>query len=636
MSNPLLKFKFGLKSKLGLIPGTSRLELKDLESRKEYEEFLEYEESKEPQRFLELEEMVNSQDFEDRLKYLKKQRFKDTDEYLKLVEYKSLKNSREFSGYFRIISSPAYDNFVRVENSDELNDFVELEKYVHSDDFKAVKKLKFEDSDAWQKYLKYKSLTKSPEIKDYFKIKHSKDYQAFRALEGSNKLSRFEELQQMVYSSEFIIMKKTLDKADFKATPEYAEYMEYLELRSSPEIKAYQNLQSNKAFDNFRILENSPELEKYLELEKYINSPDFRNARKDFQIKRATELHKLNEYNTLKRSDKFRSYYRLKKSPDMQYYLQLRNSPELEKFQELEEYVNSKEFSNIKAFMESPDKFRKSTEYQQLLEYKKLKISPRLKWYNKLKNSSKFDDLKKWKLVFTDSFDGPRIDRNKWLTSFYWGDQLLNQSYALASDQHFYTEENNYAIENGLLKLFTRKEQVTGQAWDPALGFFPKDFDYTSAVVNTGNSFRQLYGAFEAKVRMRNSPSVFHAFWMLSEKSLPHIDVFRFTGGNKKSVELNNYWLENHGSDRVSGHSFMISGLDFSRGFFIFRLEWYPGKLIWKINNTVVKTQHEGVPSEPMYVLFSSGINENAEGTDLPTSLDIDWVRCFSLEQTGE
>jgi hypothetical protein len=84
MSNSLLKFKFGLKSRLGLIPGTSRLEVKDLELRKEYEDFLRYEESGEPRRFHELEETVTSQDFADRKKYINSQRFKDTDAYLKL------------------------------------------------------------------------------------------------------------------------------------------------------------------------------------------------------------------------------------------------------------------------------------------------------------------------------------------------------------------------------------------------------------------------------------------------------------------------------------------------------------------------------------------------------------------------
>jgi beta-glucanase (GH16 family) len=207
------------------------------------------------------------------------------------------------------------------------------------------------------------------------------------------------------------------------------------------------------------------------------------------------------------------------------------------------------------------------------------------------------------------------IDKNKWLTKYFWGDQLLNQSYALAADRHFYKTEENAVVENSLLKLYTKKEVATGQAWDPAIGFFPKEFDYTSALVNTGENFRQQYGAFEAKVRMRSSSSVYHAFWMVSDKAVPHVDIFRFSGKHKKQIELNNHW-EDSRNQGIHSNSGRIGGLDFSRGFFIFRLEWYPGKLVWKINDTVVRQEVEGVPDEPMYILFSSGIEKMPQGTD--------------------
>ena len=181
-----------------------------------------------------------------------------------------------------------------------------------------------------------------------------------------------------------------------------------------------------------------------------------------------------------------------------------------------------------------------------------------------------------------------------------------------------------------MLRLHTRKETVSGQAWDPALGFYPKEFEYTSGLVNTGEGFRQKYGAFEAKVRMHPSSSVFHAFWMLSDKMVPHIDIFRFSGSKKRRIRMSNYWTNDPAAKEVRRNSDDIGGIDFSKGFFIFRLEWYPDKLVWKINNTMVRTEEEGVPDEPMYILFSSGV-EDGSGNELPTTLDIDWVRCYKL-----
>lgn len=469
MSNFMLKFKFGIKSRFGLLPGTSRIEARDMDLKKEYEEFLKYEESGEPQRYIELEELVTSQDFKDRKKLISSQRFKNTDAYLSLQEYKSMEKSPEFKGYFRFITSKYFADFLNFDGSEE------------------VRKL---EADKGKKDTELNTLRKSPGIKAYYKLSKSKDLKHFRKLHGSQ---------------------------------------------------------------------------------------------------------------------------------------------QLEKFDRLEKYIESDEFRETKAYMESRDKFKKSPEYEQLTEYRELKKSPRLKWYFKLKGSAKFDEIKKWKLVFSDDFTGSEIDKSKWLTSFYWGKHLLKESYSLASDLHYYTEGDNLEIKDSTLRLYTRKEEVTGKAWDPAIGFFPKEFGYTSGMINTGESFRQMYGTFEAKIRMHRSPSVFHAFWMLSDKMVPHIDIFRFSGNQKRRIESNTYVEDKSHDGNIRRNSDNIGGLDFSKGYFIYRLEWYPDRLVWKINDTVVRIDHDGVPQEPMYILFSSGVDSKGGDNGLPTSMDIDWVRCYQF-----
>ncbi len=460
--------KFGLRSRLGFLPGTSRIEARDMALRKEYEEFLDYEESKEPQRFAELEETVTSQDFRDQKKFIRKQRFKGSEAHEKFMEYNSMKKSPEFKGFFRFVTSKYFPDFQKFDNSPEISK-IEANRAEEQDEIASLKK--------------------SPGIKAYYKLAGSKDLKYFRKLDGSQ---------------------------------------------------------------------------------------------------------------------------------------------ELERFRELENYVASDEFRKAKEYLTSRDKYTGTPEHEQEQEYLALKKSKKLNWYLKLKDSGKFDELKKWKLEFADDFKSDRLDSKKWLTSFYWGKKLLKESYSMASDLHFYNDGKNLEVVGNILKLNTRKEKVTGQAWDPSLGFFPKDFEFTSALINTGDSFRQKYGAFEAKVRMHRAPSVYHAFWMLSEKMVPHIDVFRFSGNKRKQVEFNNYYGTDGSPLEVQKRSESIGGIDFSKGFFIYRLEWYPDMLVWKINNTVVNRTRQGVPQEPMYILFSSGVDDNT-GNGLPTSMDIDWVRGFSL-----
>ncbi|TVR75212.1 MAG: glycosyl hydrolase family protein [Marinilabiliales bacterium] len=474
MSNFMLKFKFGLKSRLGMLTGTSRIEAQNTALKQEYEEFLSYEESKEPQRFDELEEIVTSQDFRDRKKFINNQRFKGSDAHEKFKEYNSMKRSPEFKGYFRFIGSNYFPDFKKFDNSPEIN---------------KIDANREEDKD------------------------------------------------------------------------------EIATLRKSPGINAY---------------------------------------------------------------------YKLAKKKDLTHYRKIDGSPELEKFRELEEYVNSDEFKKTREYLEMKDKFSGTPEHQQEKEYLELKKSKKLKWYHKAKASGKFDEVKKWKLEFEDDFSGKSLDGKKWLTTYFWGKELLKEGYSVASDLHFYTEGKNHEVADKLLKLHTRREPVTGQAWDPALGFFPKDFEFTSGLVNTGASFRQKYGAFEAKVRMHRAPSVWHAFWMLSEQMVPHVDVFRFSGKKRNRIEFNNYWTSNGDKQNIRKSSETVGGIDFAKGFFIFRLEWYPGMLVWKINNTVVKKITQGIPQEPMYILFSSGV-DSEDGNGLPTSMDIDWVRGYNLaEETAE
>ena len=44
-------------------------------------------------------------------------------------------------------------------------------------------------------------------------------------------------------------------------------------------------------------------------------------------------------------------------------------------------------------------------------------------------------NLRKWELVFEDDFMGSKLDKEKWMTRYFWGDKLLNDAYALETGQ---------------------------------------------------------------------------------------------------------------------------------------------------------------------------------------------------------
>jgi beta-glucanase (GH16 family) len=72
-----------------------------------------------------------------------------------------------------------------------------------------------------------------------------------------------------------------------------------------------------------------------------------------------------------------------------------------------------------------------------------------------------------------------------------------------------------------------------------------------------------------------------------------------------------------------------FSGLDLSQDYFIYTLDWTKDKLTWKINGVVVNEQTKGVPTVPMYLVFSSSITGKTNGAGLPASMEVDWVKCY-------
>ncbi len=487
-----------------------------------------------------------------------------------------------------------YKRFLEYEKSKEPERFMELSNIVTSQDFrdkvKKIKRRRFKDTEAYEKYLAYKELKSSKDISGYLKFTSHPNFEDFIGLEGSDDIKKLEELENYVRSDKF----NHLKNLKFKKSEEY-----------------------RKAWEDSKPGETSG-LKCGIE-----------KARESFDNAKASALDKLHEYKTLKKKKEIKNYYKLKNSKNYEYFKNLHHSEKLAKFRELENYVHSNEFSDYKKQIQSSKKFKNSPQYRQILEYKELKKSKKLKWYLKLKKSSRFDELKNWELVFSDNFENESLNRDKWLTSYFWGKNLLNESYSLANDLHFFTENNNHAIQNGMLKLITRKETVEGKAWDPSVGFFRKNFDYTSGIVNTGQSFWQKHGIFEAKVRLNASPSVYHAFWMVSEKMVPHLNVFKFHGRKKREISAGGFWQDQSDNNKIKQNQTTIRGVDFSKDFYIFRLEWHPDEIIWKINNQIVKKERTDIFNLPMYIIFSSGMAEPAGENSLPVTFDIDWVKIY-------
>jgi len=511
-----------------------------------------------------------------------------------------------------------FDKLNAFTESDQLVRYNELNELVNSSGFiqkrKEIESLQYKNSEEYSKEKEFTSLHKSKDIVLYFKTVSGNILKRFKELEGSDKINEFETLEMLIQSAEFRQQQKK-KPITFKDTDEYRKFVEFKALKKDPEIKAF--LKSRGKGENAK----SRIVLRYEELLALTNSSEFlaKKKMKPITFKDSDEYKKLLEYKRIKKSIEIKEFYKFKSSKEYANYLNTDGSSRLARYAELKDYIASKEFQEQKAYLLDKKRFEKSEMYSEVQEYAKLKKHPDIIWYFKVKDSNKFNILKSREMTFNDEFDGDKLDTDKWLTNYYWGEKLLKDRYSVESDLQAYTEKGNFEIRNSVLKIITKSQKITGKVWSAGSGFSTKEFNYSSGLVNTGNSFRQKFSIFTAKVKL-GDPNAKNAFWMLADKITPHIDICRTSSGK--------VWFDYF---PVNGTSSKTSiGSRYSNDFYIFTLEWTSDKLVWKINNTEVFKQTSDVPQDPMYVLFAGGLDKPISGM---TSMEIDWVRVYKLKE---
>jgi hypothetical protein len=445
------------------------------------------------------------------------------------------------------------------------------------------------------------------------------EYEKLQAFSNSEQLAKYNELKALVTSSDFIQKRKEIENLKFKGSEEFTKEKEFFSLRKSKDIVLYFKTAESGALKKFMELDGSDKISKFEALDKLIKASDFKEKSKSKEFSGSDDYKKLQEYNQLKENQDIKDYYKFKASKELANFKNVDGSSRLARFNELKDYTASKEFGERKIYLSDKKRFEKTEMFKQFVEYNKLNKDADIIWYFKIKDSNKFDVLKHRELIFGDEFDSEKLDTKKWLTNYYWGEKLLKDRYSVESDLQAYTEKDNFELRNSILKITTKQQKVNGKTWSAAHGFSPKEFGYTSGMINSAISFRQKYGIFSAKIKLGDA-SARNAFWMLGDKITPHIDVCRTTKGK--------VWFDLFNSDSKSVNTKL--GSRYSHDYFIFTLEWTSDRLTWKINGVDVFQQTSNIPQEPMYVNFSGGLNNPISGS---AAMEIDWVRVYQVKK---
>jgi hypothetical protein len=441
------------------------------------------------------------------------------------------------------------------------------------------------------------------------------EFEKLNVFSGSDQLTKYNELNGLINSSDFIQKKKEVESLQYKNSEEYSKEKEFLSLQKAKDIVLYYKTIEGPALKKFQQMDGSEKISKYEAIEKLVQSSEFREKMKSKEFKDSEDSKKLQDYKNQKGSTEIKDYYTFRSSKEYANYQNTNGSKRLARLNELKEFVATPEFKKQKEYLLDKKRFEKTEMFKEVQEYNKLKKNEDIIWYFRVKDSNKFDILKHRVLTFSDEFDNEKLDTKKWLTNYYWGEKLLKDRYSVESDLQAYTEKENFEIRNSILKINTKAQKVTGKVWSAAHGFSSKEFSYTSGLINSGTSFRQKYGIFTAKIKL-GDPNAKCAFWMLADKITPHIDICRTSKGK--------VWSDYFSAKGTTSKTAI--GSRYANDFFIFTLEWTSDKLVWKINDTEVFVQTSDIPQEPMYVLLAGGLDKPINGT---TSMEIDWVRVY-------
>ena len=271
-----------------------------------------------------------------------------------------------------------------------------------------------------------------------------------------------------------------------------------------------------------------------------------------------------------------------------------------------------------------------------------------------------------WKMVWSDEFDGTRIDASKWgFDVDCWGGGNEER-------QCYTPRARNAHLENGRLIITARHERVTGPALPAHLrksAPMPNAEiarQFSSARLTTKGKKSWQYGKIEIRARLPQGQGTWPAIWMLPEKdqyggwaASGEIDILEAVNlgvpcpkcpdGRENTIlgtlHFGGKWPDNtHKGDEVPFKD-VLDG-----GFHTYSLEWHAGEMIWRVDGQEFarRQAHEwwtngsskpGAPfDQPFYLILNLAIGGKlAEGRglggvatdDFPKRMEIDWVRVW-------
>jgi beta-glucanase (GH16 family) len=242
------------------------------------------------------------------------------------------------------------------------------------------------------------------------------------------------------------------------------------------------------------------------------------------------------------------------------------------------------------------------------------------------------DPEDEWNLVWSDEFDGDRLDTGNW--DIQTGDGTEEGIPGWGNNEQQYYTADNITVADGNLTITAKDDGMGGKP-------------YTSARIRTAGKFDFTYGRIEARIQSAGGQGLWNAFWMLPTDS-PYngwaasgeIDIMEVinAGTSNEAVYGTLHhgfaWPLNQQSPNPNDTEFRAPEVPVSdpdRDFHVYALEWSGKELRWYVDGNHYQT----ITSDSWYSYYYGGQDKGYALGEGSAPLDVDFHLLLNLAVGG-
>lgn len=245
-------------------------------------------------------------------------------------------------------------------------------------------------------------------------------------------------------------------------------------------------------------------------------------------------------------------------------------------------------------------------------------------------------------LVFSDEFNGTKLNPKRWNTQLRWDGDYNGERYeyrVINNEKQFYVniysedqehldtvvpQYNPFEFNGNRLAIrAVRNPLKTGNdnnSFGPLRDMVSRQH-FLSGAISTYDKFSQRYGYFEARIKIPNHTGTFPAFWLHHQNRnstfKAEIDIMENLGHAPQYIYNSFHADGTHFKPQPQGQIF--TGVHYDQDYHVYAIEWEPGRITWFIDGEQVsQLDNVKVNYEQLYPIINLAMGGN--WTDLPTN----------------